>query len=112
MSIATRVRSLLCFAAVAALAGAAGCAGGGSGTQIPTTLPASNNTGGSAANPAAHASGVAWQLQAGGARQDGALQALAFLPPAITIDEGDTVTWTVAGEVHTITFLGNNVAPP
>ncbi len=112
MSIASSIRYSICLTAVAALVITAGCGGGGgSGTQIPT-LPASNNTGGIAADPAVHSAGVAWQLQAGGARQGGALQALAFLPPTITIDEGDTVTWTVAGEVHTITFLGNNAAPP
>lgn len=111
MSIATSIRSSLCIVAVAALSITAGCGGGGSGAQIPT-VPASNNTGGVAADPAVHSSGITWQLQAGGARQDGALQALAFLPHTITIDEGDTVTWTVAGEVHTITFLGNNAAPP
>lgn len=102
--------------AVAGLAGVlllTGCGGGGSGASgSGSQLPPLGAGSQAAPGAAAPISGMAWQLQAGGAHQAGALQALAMLPQSITIDEGDSVTWTVAGEVHTITFLGANVAPP
>lgn len=57
-------------------------------------------------------SAVAWQVQSGADARSGALQALAFLPGKITIDEGDSITWTNAGEPHTITLLGSYANPP
>jgi len=47
-----------------------------------------------------------WQVGVGGERRHQALQALDFFPGSITIDVGDSVTWTVEGNAHTITFLG------
>jgi plastocyanin len=79
------------------------CAGGGVAPQIPA-LNSSMQEGGNAQMAASPAHSTTWQLQAGGAREAGALQALAMLPQAITIDVGDSITWTVAGEEHTITF--------
>jgi plastocyanin len=53
---------------------------------------------------------VTWQAGVGGATPDGAVQAMAFLPTQLTIDEGDTVTWTFA-PVHTVSFLSGGNAP-
>jgi LPXTG-motif cell wall-anchored protein len=54
-----------------------------------------------------------WRVTVGGESADHALQAQAFLPTQITIDQGDTVTWTTGAEfVHTVTFLSGGAAPP
>ncbi|MFN2450314.1 MAG: plastocyanin/azurin family copper-binding protein [Candidatus Baltobacteraceae bacterium] len=54
-----------------------------------------------------------WQVQAGVSSQQEAYQGLEFYPNAITIDAGDTVTWTFpSGEPHTVTLLGPQAAPP
>ncbi len=54
-----------------------------------------------------------WQVIAGSSSQQEALQALQFFPATITINAGDTVTWTFpAGEPHTVTFLGSGQATP
>lgn len=92
------------------LAGCGGGGGGGGTAGIPST--SSDGHQWVQATPPGTAGGVTWQLQAGGAHHDGALQALAMLPDTITIDEGDSVEWTVQGEVHTITFLGSFNSPP
>jgi len=56
---------------------------------------------------------VAWQATAGVSTNDQAVQANAFLPSDLTVDVGDTVTWTIAsGEFHTVTFLSGAEAPP
>jgi plastocyanin len=56
---------------------------------------------------------VGWAVQAGASDRNEALQTLEFYPAAITIDEGDSVTWKYpAGEPHTVTFLGPKSAPP
>lgn len=104
-----RFSQTLSILSIAALS-ACGGAGGGSAPQLPATSNASQMPG--AAGAAASFSGTTWSAQAGGAHQRGALQALAMLPGTITIDEGDSITWTAQGEVHTITFLGSNVKPP
>lgn len=47
-----------------------------------------------------------WQAKAGAQSSDKGLQALAFLPNEIWINEGDSITWTFeVDEIHTITFL-------
>lgn len=48
---------------------------------------------------------VNWHLSVGADRNEQALQALDYFPNAITIDAGDSVTWTVKASVHTISFL-------
>src|SRR5579884_940449 len=54
-----------------------------------------------------------WHLQAGVSSQQEAFQGLAFYPSGITIDAGDTITWSFpAGEPHTVTFLGPRSSPP
>lgn len=99
---------------LAGVLAAEGCGGGGASGGSAGQMPPLGI--GSQAAPASGAAvprqSAAWQLQAGGDHHAGALQALAMLPQTVTIDEGDSVTWTVAGEVHTITFLGSNNAPP
>ncbi len=56
---------------------------------------------------------TAWQVKIGGESADHALQAQAFLPTSITIDEGDTINWTMnAAFVHTVTFLSGGPVPP
>lgn len=55
-----------------------------------------------------------WNLQAGASSNQEALQSLSFYPNSITIDAGDTVTWTFPsnGEPHTVTFLGPRTTLP
>ncbi len=73
---------------------AAGC--GGSSTGPP---------------PAPHA--MSWALQSGASGSQEAYQSLQFAPTSITIDAGDSVTWTSpSGEPHTVTFLGNRTSLP
>ena len=56
---------------------------------------------------------VAWQASAGASTADEAVQGNAFLPKHLTVDVGDTITWTVrSGEFHTVTFLSGAAAPP
>src|SRR5262245_63293625 len=67
--------------------------------------------GGALAAPA-HAA-TTWNVTVGGESADHALQAQAFLPTQITIDQDDTITWTTGAEfVHTVTFLSGGTAPP
>jgi plastocyanin len=111
MALSGIVRACTSALATLALAAAAGCAGGGTGgsSQIPQGSALSQATDGQVG---VSTSATAWQVQAGGDRQDGSLQALDMLPSTITINEGDSITWNVTGEVHTITFLGSNTSPP
>jgi plastocyanin len=107
------LRAMLAVIAVLSISALSACGGGGgTSSQIPTTPSgAQQNT--NNVNGGTHStSTTAWQLQAGGDHHRGALQALAMLPETITIDEGDSITWTIAGEVHTVTFLGSFNAPP
>ncbi|MEO6913945.1 MAG: plastocyanin/azurin family copper-binding protein [Candidatus Baltobacteraceae bacterium] len=54
-----------------------------------------------------------WQVGAGGSAQAEALQALDFYPNAITINEGDAISWTdTAAEPHTISIPPAGQAPP
>ncbi len=52
-----------------------------------------------------------WRVTAGGYAEGQALQTQKFLPTAITIDEGDSVTWTLGGNAHTIFFPANEKPP-
>ena len=53
-----------------------------------------------------------WQATVGAQSSDKAIQALAFLPNDMTVDVGDTITWTFpAAEIHTLTF-GVPPGPP
>lgn len=93
--------------------GLSACGGGGAGTATPQMPATTNSQIPNGTGTVTTHSSIAWQAQAGGDHQQGALQALAMLPSTITIDEGDSITWTVQGEVHTITFLpAGTHAPP
>jgi plastocyanin len=54
-------------------------------------------------------SSMTWPVDAGGAADHSALQALDFYPNTITIDAGDSVTFTMAGgagaDAHTVAFV-------
>lgn len=53
-----------------------------------------------------------WQANVGSQSTDKAVQALAFLPNDITVDVGDSITWTFpTAEIHTVTF-GVPPGPP
>lgn len=62
---------------------------------------------------AAHAGQPArnWQVLAGGGTADDAVVNMAYYPSHITIDVGDSVTWTVQGDAHTISFLSGAPRP-
>jgi LPXTG-motif cell wall-anchored protein len=67
--------------------------------------------GGALAAPAHVA--TTWNVTIGGESADHALQAQAFLPTSITINQDDTITWTMgAAFVHTVTFLSGGAVPP
>jgi len=54
-----------------------------------------------------------WNAMVGGESADHALQAQAFLPTQITINQDDTLTWTTGADfVHTVTFLSEGTPPP
>lgn len=52
-----------------------------------------------------------WQAQAGSGFGNGLITTMKFYPGTITIDEGDSITWTAAGDAHTIAFLSGTTAP-
>lgn len=75
------------------------------------TLLALALCGGALAAPARQA--TTWNVLIGGESDDHAIQVQAFLPTSITIDEGDTINWTMnAAFVHTVTFLSGGPVPP
>ena len=85
---------------VAAAALLAGC-----GSNAPTTTSPPPNAG-----PAGSQN---WNVSAGASTSAEAVQALQFYPSSITIDAGDTVTWTSpTGEPHTVTLLGSGQSSP
>ncbi len=54
-----------------------------------------------------------WQAGAGVSSRTQAIQGNAFLPQALTVNVGDTITWHLnSGEFHTVTFLSGAAAPP
>jgi len=63
------------------------------------------------AGPAAAAGPQSWSVDAGTGDATG-VAALKFYPAAITVDAGDTITWKVAGNAHTISFLTAGQTPP
>jgi plastocyanin len=52
-----------------------------------------------------------WTVRAGSSKDNQALQALLFLPKAMTINEGDTVEWAVGASDHTIYFPAGQKPP-
>lgn len=69
----------------------------------------------SLAAPAALAGGgaVAWGASVGASSRDEAIQVNSFLPRELSVNVGDSITWTLrSGEFHTVTFLSGAAAPP
>jgi plastocyanin len=55
---------------------------------------------------------TAWQATVGAATRNQAVQANSFLPRHLSVNVGDSITWTVgSGEFHTVTFLSGAPAP-
>lgn len=107
--LSTRGRSLfsltlLIVATVAALAACNGATGmPGPGVAAAPLVP----SGGLAAPN----TGQNWQVNVGASLHDQAFQALNFFTNSITIDQGDTITWTVGGNAHTVTFFAKRTQP-
>lgn len=63
------------------------------------------------AAPVAAAGPQSWNADAGTGDATG-VAALKFYPAAITVDAGDSITWKVAGNAHTVSFLTAGQTPP
>lgn len=72
------------------------------------------STGSSTTTPVAGPIGPqTFKIVAGGSMSMEALQSLRFYPSSLTIDAGDSVTWSFpSGEPHTVTLLGPRSALP
>jgi plastocyanin len=57
------------------------------------------------------ASSTTWHVLVGAGTADGAVVGMTYYPGTITIDVGDTISWAVHGEAHTITFLSGSTPP-
>jgi len=80
-----------------------------------SAFAACSNSPGSQATAPQPAGPQTWQVVAGSSTGNQAYQALAFYPNSITIDAGDTITWTAKpAEPHTIAFPipGTTPEPP
>lgn len=65
---------------------------------------------GAGLSPRAYAAQT-WQAHAGTGIGNGLVATAKFYPSVITIDEGDSITWKVEGDAHTISFLSGSAAP-
>lgn len=52
-----------------------------------------------------------WQAHAGSGIGAGLVTVMKFYPDTITIDEGDSLSWNVEGDAHSIGFLSGAAAP-
>lgn len=93
----TRALSLVLVVALSA------CAGSGLGHSVPV-LPQSGLNAMQSVHTATN-----WSVDVGGATDEYALQDLDYYPNAITIDAGDTITYTVVGgagsDAHTVSYV-------
>ena len=65
------------------------------------------------ASSAIAAGASSWAAGVGTSNTTEAVEVNAFLPRSLTVDVGDSITWTVnSGEFHTVTFLSGAAAPP
>jgi len=64
-----------------------------------------------AVSPAAAAGPQTWLAQAGAGDATG-VAVMKYFPSAITINAGDAITWTAAGDAHTVAFLAPGQQPP
>ncbi len=54
-----------------------------------------------------------WHVLVGAQSSDEAIQTMGFYPAHLTVDQGDSVTWTAnSAEIHTVTFLGRATPCP
>jgi plastocyanin len=63
------------------------------------------------AAPAQSSSGQAWKVLAGVGTADSSVVTLQFYPGDITIDVGDSITWTAQGDAHVVAFLSGAPVP-
>ena len=56
--------------------------------------------------------GMNWQVSAGVGTADNAVGSMQFYPGVVTIDVGDSITWTAGGDAHTVTFVPPAGMPP
>lgn len=84
------------------------------GSTTPVLNPSASSAPASSDVHRRHHGAQIWTVIAGGQVRDQAFEAFDFYNENITIDAGDSVTWTAAGghEPHTVTFLGPNAMPP
>lgn len=76
-----------------------GCSGGSNSS--PVTLPTPTAT----ATPVGTIAAQTWHVLAGSQDSTEAFQAFPFYPSTLTVNAGDTVTWSFpAGEPHTVSF--------
>ncbi len=72
-----------------------------------SSSPATNQ--GSTDNPAQIKGAVTWQVAMGASASSGSIEVEKFIPGVITINVGDSITWTNNTPLqHTITFTNNN----
>jgi plastocyanin len=110
------MRKLLALLSVFALSA---CAAGGmqTQTQLPPQSPSSDQIA-QTTQSVANLAGTNWTIGTGASYDSYAVQDLDFLPNAITIDAGDTITYHVGsgagGDAHTVAFVppGQTVPPP
>lgn len=91
---ARRVRSAIALATLGVLAAAAGLVGGHGVVAAP-----------------AQTAGQNWRIQAGVGTVDSSVVTLQFYPGDITIDVGDSITWTAQGDAHVVAFLSGAPLP-
>jgi plastocyanin len=90
---------------VGGLAGCGGAAGVPASPSViaPAVIPPSKALGPNTAQN--------WQVTVGANLHEQAFQALNFFDNSITIDQGDSITWTVGGNEHTVTFFAKRNQP-
>jgi plastocyanin len=107
--------TLTCASAV----GLSACGGGGSGAGAPPAAVPQDRSASQSFMLGGGSGPRTWKVIAGAQSADGADLGLAYYANRITIDAGDSVTWTQAGpagsgniEPHTVSFLeGSGLTP-
>lgn len=108
MSLRGRYLVPLAMLVVAVVVSTAACGGTTSVPGQPGVVPPAS----ASLNRSAESStGQTWFVTAGAQMHDQAFQAVNFFTNTITIDQGDSVTWTIGGAEHTVTFFGKRQQP-
>jgi len=63
------------------------------------------------AAPRAPAQAQTWHVQAGTGTVDNSVATLQFYSSSITVNVGDSITWTTVADAHTVSFLSGAPAP-